>query len=430
MFEKRLLSNKKQYYRFFIGVFFVSNFNALLQVYISRMLYTAIYSVCLLAILVYDLIKKQFKVSVSKVGIPIFLYATWIIMRFTFQFVFGNTTSLSIISFAQTLIPVLVYFIAFKMQNDDSVKCEKWFVVFALISALLGFMNQVFNIIPNSNFINELVKVEGHIYNRFYSMSGLSLGTGWMCGVAIALLLSSGNRIMKSKVIKILAYVIFVVSDLLTFSRGGVFFALIIYIIWLFSQFFMKRKEFSKNRMMVLVVIIFVGMTLALIYSGRITSSALFRRYVYSAFDGATSLRAGFQGQAINLIKKYPIAGKGFGFVGSNAYLNGIGDGFPPESNYYLILINSGFIGLIFFLISTLEPVIKCLKKFSNERILVYVGIIIGALAWNLMSTPLEGDLSAMLFWYCVGRINHNLFVEDTYSFNVRMKEFVKENSV
>lgn len=343
-------------------------------------------------------------------------------IRFIFQLIFGNTTSLTIMSFAQTLIPVFVYFVAFKIQNEDSANCEKWFVIFALISALLGFMNQAFNVIPNSNFINELVKVEGHIYNRFYSMSGLSLGTGWMCGVATALLLGSGNRMIRSKVIKISAYIILVASNLLTFSRGGVFFALIIYIVWLFSYFFMRRKEFGRNKIIFLITISFMGIFLILVFLGRATSSVLFRRYVYSAFDGSTSLRAKFQSQAIELVKKYPIAGKGFGFVGSNAYLYGVGDGFPPESNYFLILINSGFIGLAFFLSSTLGPVIKCFRKNQNERILVYVGIVVGALAWNLMSTPLEGDLSAMLFWYCVGRINHNFYTDDTHSFNEKNK--------
>ena len=100
--------------------------------------------------------------------------------------------------------------------------------------------------------------------------------------------------------------------------------------------------------------------------------------------------------------------GKGFGFVGTTAYATGIGEGFPPENNYYLILINTGIVGFVLFAMSSALLISRKSVwrgyKINGESV-AYLGIVTGALAWSLMSTPLEGDINTIVFWYSIGRI-------------------------
>ena len=62
----------------------------------------------------------------------------------------------------------------------------------------------------------------------------------------------------------------------------------------------------------------------------------------------------------------------------------------------------------------------------TNGRVIVYIGIVMGALAWSLMSTPLEGDINTMVFWYSMGRI---LSVTDSKAMSSKNSE-IGESSV
>lgn len=392
----------------FVLIFFIANFNALLQIFVPRMVLTSIYLLFLGVAIFRNLRINNFKISVANGTVAILLYILWVVIRFVFQIVGGERTSQSFISFAQTLVPIFAFYIATDMNTEDARKCEKAFVFFALVSVLLGFLNRAVKIIPESYFANELVRVEGLIYNRFYSMSGYSLGTGWMCGVAIAFLLGSGNTMIKKPIIKIAAYIAFIAAVLLTFSRGGIFFTLIILVVYLFSNLFANREHMGYGKFLGLMLTIATAVVLVVVFWDKIISSSFYSRYVVNAFDSG-SLRTGFHRQALQYIAQHPMLGKGYGFVGTTAYASGIGAGFPPENNYYLIAINTGLIGLSLFIMSSVLPVVKKIIGWggykTDSRVIVYIGIVTGALAWSLMSTPLEGDINTMVFWYSMGRI-------------------------
>ena len=81
-------------------------------------------------------------------------------------------------------------------------------------------------------------------------------------------------------------------------------------------------------------------------------------------------MRTGFHRQALQYIAQHPMLGKGYGFVGTTAYASGIGAGFPPENNYYLIAINTGLIGLSLFIMSSVLPVVKKIIGWGGTRLI------------------------------------------------------------
>lgn len=408
--------NNKIFLLFFTIVFFISNFNALLQIYVNRILLTAFYIVFLGIALIYYLIKKRFRIPVAGGTYWIMFYIIWLILRFSFQVISGETTSISVINFAQTLIPVFAFYISKELNNKEALLCEKRYVIFAIISCLLGYINHfIIEIIPEIYFNRELVRIEGVIHSRFYSMSGFSLGTGWMAGVAIAFLLCTKSEIVKHHIIKVIAFIVFGASVLLTFSRGGLFFTLINLLIQVLLSLNTNPKSFKSNIILIWSVVFFLCSIAFFVSDNIISSNAFFQRYLINAFDSKTSLRASFWRQAINLIKQYPFCGKGYGFVGSVAYTRGIGEKFPPENYFFQIMINTGMVGLILFLLSTIVLILSKLTMCRcklNTHIVKYFGVVIGALAWCLMSTPLEGDINTFVFWYSIGRIMCENFLE------------------
>ena len=404
----RMIQYNSNYKKYSIILFYVLfaiwNFNALIQIFVPRILYTVLYILVLL-VSVFEFVKqKKFRLSKDAVSknLLVLIFIMICLFRFLIQVIMGDYTELSLNRFLQTLVPVLVYFPATFLEYEDREGLEVFYIKCALLSVLLGLLNQITGILPSRYFADEMVRIGNYVTTRSYSMAGFSLGTGTICSIGIALLLK--NRDKFNITFKLVSAIVFIYGLAVTFSRGGVLFAVIIITVFTALNFSFSGNKINKFTLVSLIVLLLCFIIAVSVYGDKIFQSAFWERYVLNAFDSSTSLRSNFQRKALELIKTYPLFGRGFGFVGSNAYSMSIGESFPPENNYYQMAIDCGLIAMCSYMLFALKAVFYELKMQDKEKI-AYVGIVSGFMLWSWMSTPLEGDLNAAFFWYCIGSL-------------------------
>ena len=232
---------------FFYILFAISNFNALIQIFIPRIAYTIFYSIILFIAIYAYIIHKNYHLSGNdlKRDRLVLVFAFICICRFVVQFIMGDYTELSLNRFLQTIVPVLVYFPATFLSVEDKKKLETFYIKCAVVSVLCGLLNQLIGIIPTQYFANEMVNIGGHIMSRSYSMAGFSIGTGVICGIGIALLLKNRNEF--TIIFRIFSAIVFLYGLLATFSRGGVFFTGIILSIYVTCDLLDSGNKINKR---------------------------------------------------------------------------------------------------------------------------------------------------------------------------------------
>lgn len=388
-------------------VFFVCTFNALLQGITSRTSLTVLYLALLLICAGLLLFQHRFFVRINGAqGLETWLVLLFIIWEITAYFVLvfkGDTTQLSLQNFLQTILPVFVFFLAVNLDSDLCNKIELSFVVLSSVSVIIGIIDSFVHVFPQAWFGDELVGIAGVYFHRGYSMAGMSLGTGWICGISIGLLLHCKYKEQLSNVIFWILSCILTLGNLLTFSRGGVFFELII----LLSYWLMNiRGSFSKNHFIILMAVVVLLVLIIVINWDSITSSAFYQRYIISGLsqtEGSNVKRLSFQDVALSNINSHPMFGLGFGHVGSAAWNLSIAGAYPTENYYYLLALDGGVPGAIIFAMASFVAAIFAMKSGREKH--HYAAIIIGTMLWGLMMTVLEGDLCALVYWYCIGRV-------------------------
>lgn len=397
-------SYKKYSIILFYVLFAIGNFNALIQIFVPRIVYTILY-LLILFMSIFEYAKYEefcFNKDAARKNLLVLLFVFICLIRFLVQIIMGDYTGLSLNRFLQTLVPVLVYFPSTFLERDDRQRLETFYIKCALLSVLLGLLNQMTGILPSRYFADEMVRVGNYVMARSYSMAGFSLGTGTICSIGIALLLKNKDKFGIT--FKLFSTIVFIYGLAITFSRGGVFFSVIIVTTFVVLSLIYSGNKVSKWVLVLFFVFMLAFIAIIFLHGDGIVQSAFWRRYVINAFDSSTSLRSNFQRKAVELIKTYPLFGRGFGFVGSNAYIMSVGECFPPENNYYQMAIDCGLISMYSYMLFALKSVFYGLKMREKDKI-VYVGIVVGFMIWSLMSTPLEGDLHAAFFWYCIGSL-------------------------
>ena len=397
-------SYKKYSIILFYVLFAIGNFNALIQIFVPRIVYTILY-LLILFMSIFEYAKYEefcFNKDAARKNLLVLLFVFICLIRFLVQIIMGDYTGLSLNRFLQTLVPVLVYFPSTFLERDDRQRLETFYIKCALLSVLLVLLNQMTGILPSRYFADEMVRVGNYVMARSYSMAGFSLGTGTICSIGIALLLKNKDKFGIT--FKLFSTIVFIYGLAITFSRGGVFFSVIIVTTFVVLSLIYSGNKVSKWVLVLFFVFMLAFIAIIFLHGDGIVQSAFWRRYVINAFDSSTSLRSNFQRKAVELIKTYPLFGRGFGFVGSNAYIMSVGECFPPENNYYQMAIDCGLISMYSYMLFALKSVFYGLKMREKDKI-VYVGIVVGFMIWSLMSTPLEGDLHAAFFWYCIGSL-------------------------
>lgn len=393
---------------FWIFIFFLLNFNSLLKFFLARSHYTLVYIVILFLFYMYRSAKtvSKFKVKLKIVDCFIILYAFWIFLCFFFQIVFNNTTDATFISFGQTIIPLFGYAIAKRIDDKTANNLEQIYIFFSVISILLGYFSTKVSFLNSLVNRVEYVRVDGLLETRAFSMAGGSLSTGYICGIAIGFLLVS----QINKKIKLFLLVFIFMYSIMTYSRGGVFFAIIISITNYLWWYFVENKGSVKVQTVIKIIIILLAMCIFVLLNWEVISTSIFyQRMVkqgFSVLEDSNVKRKLYQEAGLDIFLRNFLFGKGFGFVGYEAVVYKIMGAFSPENYFLLLGINTGGIGVCLFAFVVIYAILG--RNYYNEREnRKYISIIVGIIAWGVMYIVIESDLNALIFWYCVGRLSY-----------------------
>jgi len=199
--------------------------------------------------------------------------------------------------------------------------------------------------------------------------------------------------------------------SLMTYSRGGIFFAIIICITNYLWWFFIENKGSIKVQTIIKIVIIILGTGIFILVNWEvISSSSFYLRMVkqgFSILEDSNVKRKLYQEAGLDIFLENFWFGKGFGFVGYEAVVYKVMGAFSTESYFLLLGINTGCVGVCLFFLVIIYAILE--RNYYNEREnRKYISIIIGIIAWGFMYIVIESDLNALIFWYCVGRLSYS----------------------
>ena len=381
--------------------------NAFLGLFFPKMILRIIYILLIAVILLFQIIKKNMIISMSKMDIMISGYIIYSMLRILAQIILGDVSTATNISFFQTVIPVFMYFIAKKIDGESSRKIEIWLGFFGTLSVALGLVDRIYKILPAVGaFKNDLYASVGGgaVVTRGYSLAGSALVTGYICIIAIMFMLPIKVKTKYAYWGKVVGVIILAIGLAATLSRGA-FFSLIIAMMVLYSsKINVWMSKISKRKFVMFFCAIFILAILVMVNVEKIMDSTIYKRLFdvgFSILDSSNSNRINFQTSALAAIKEYFLFGKGFGFVGVQALSANVIGGVNTESYFLSLIVNGGIIYFILFLVIVVYATLKKNKDIDKK----YVSVVIAITVWSITYIPLDSDLNAAFFWYCIGRI-------------------------
>lgn len=398
----------KYAFLFFVIFSIVFAFNEMLNIYMSKFLVRGIYIAFLMFCLIYNFACKKSKSTIRKMDLLVSLYILFIIVRVAVQIIVNENTSVTIIAFFQMIIPIFAYYVSQELEDEQCRKIEGFVGVCAAVSVVLGIMDARMNFLPDKGaFANSLYAGigSGRVVLRGYSMAGSALTTGFMCVVALWFLIHNQNDSFLPKIILNVLVFIVLLGLGLSLSRGAyaaLIIACVIYIVLTTQQGINKRK-FS-----VFIVSVYLLALLFILNYKAVLASSVFQRIFnagLSLSEGSNIKRMEWQVIAFKSFIEKPIVGRGLGICGYQANINKVPGSINTESYFLSILIGLGLVGFIMFLGIIIKS-FKGWKMYSKN--FGYCSLIAGILAWSIMYIALDSDITALFFWYCIGRIQKN----------------------
>lgn len=381
---------------------FLFCFCEILTIYVSKIWLRMIY-----ILFVFIIINMYKLIPFRKIDQLICIYFFYMCIRLLFQLLGGSTTEVTYVSFLQTIIPIFVYFIAIRLDYIQAEKIENLFCFFCALSVLTGIVNKVFNFLPASGaFSGGLYASLGSTYvERGYSLAGNALNTGYMCALAIGFLIQKKDK--EKFLWRYLFLIVAVIGSLLSYSRGAI--ACIAAIIFTFALKRIKRDEIkvTSNRIVITIIIMVIVLMLILVNGNLIMESSFFQRFVLNGLtltDGSNAKRIEFINNALESFCDSLLFGRGFGFSGYQAAANNVSGLINTESYILLLGIDGGVIAIILFCAINL-CVYQEIKKRKKIIKVKYYAIIVGIFAWSIFYILLDSDITALFYWYSLGRI-------------------------
>lgn len=399
------LERKKSRILIWIYCTFLLTFNEFLGIFLSKSIFRGLYAALFILIIIKKLISKKWVISLKRSTDKIvIIYFLYILFRYILQIMFGKTSSITSLSFVQTFLPILAYFLAKDLSLDETGKIESIFCIFASISILLGLIDSYIHFLPDvGSFEGGLyANIGTSVYTRSYSLAGNALITGFIGTLSICFANSLQNKPLRYTSILIGLY-----GVLGSLSRGAFSMLLIYLVSYLVCKFIKNKQQINKRKLFSIVIISLIFIIALITNYNRIISSPFFGRFIkvgISINDGSNKIRSNFQNNAISVISKSPIFGIGFGFAGYQAILNNVNSAINTESYILSLTISTGLIGSILFLLIALKSIIESLKNIDHNNNYKYGCIIMGIIFWSFMYIILESDLNAIFYWYCICR--------------------------
>jgi O-antigen ligase len=303
------------------------------------------------------------------------------------------------------LIPMFLYLIGmFYSQNSHEEYTNR-----ILVSNIIILGVGVILFILRPDFYTKILT--NNPYYRMESYLGSSMPIGNIAAVSIPLLFL--NLFRYSKLRKTILFIIILSGLILSMQRSAwiaglfaLFFSLIIYL----------NKKLNLKKVLVVYSIIFIMVLVVPVVFNTFVpdyfQAHLYRRLETFDISMFTS-RTDQWRTAIDIFLKYPL-GYGLGSAGHKSAVLGIN--IVPDGNYFRILVETGLIGFVAFVIFNIQGLLNAWvkNKYIFIALLIYLMQAIGTNVLDLI-------YSSFIYWFLLG------YIINKKSINIR-GEFTKEN--
>lgn len=311
----------------------------------------------------------------------------------------GYTISLLLSEASNTIAPMIVFFIAKNLSNNQSNTFERTELIVATVLLVSGLY---YNVTMNDPYYISFLRQSNNNFDlswfsaapRLTSFYGSVVCGNIGCVVAIISFLNIEKENRKQFWIP---YLIGALLALLTLQRSAMVAVLLMSLV-LVIHFLRIRK--LKIRFIVIAVVVISLVIIILQSRYPVMFEALIARF--GQVNRAVSERNQGWENAFSNGLFATIFGYGFGTGGQRAI--GISLTTVNDGNYYKIIYDVGIVGLFIFGIL----VYNLLKKGITEKKIVYVAVILCFLFQMIGSNLLTFGSTALLFWYAAGRIARN----------------------
>ncbi len=336
-----------------------------------------------------------------------FFYIFWIIISYIWMG--GNRIVCMVNSFGYSILPMLFFIVGNKISFEE--KKQYYTIIISFIRIMLIVSLILYITMPdfyceyliNKTWVTNPNRLVAKVEAR-YCLQGFfgATATGFFCAI---LFLADLKRFLWCNFSKGSVALFFL--DILFLAMNSRKSAILMAVFLMFVEFinFFKQKKKSSIKPAILLLITtilcfilyFIGLYLHIDFSSIET---MIERFSSANLSDAVSGRSGVESRTLGNMKNYMyFVGNGFGSSGHKADESlGI---FIYDNNWMLIFVETGIIGVFFFIAAMIENVNKIIinKKFyALEFYIVFLGIMQSA-----TSNMLENQFITPLFYFALG---------------------------
>lgn len=312
------------------------------------------------------------------------------------SYVKGYPLSLLLSEASNTLVPMVVFFIAKNITFEQAKDFEKTEFFVAIVLLVSGMY---YNITLNDPYYIEFLRISNKGFALWWFSAAPRLTSFYgsvICGTVgcVVAILAFRNIDESNKRLFWFPYLVGVLLAILTLQRSAMVAIIMIsgYLIFYFIQTNKLRPQF-----LVVAGLLFLAAVIFLRLRYPVVLDAVIRRF------GQVKNAIGERNNGwLNAFSNGPLAvlgGFGFGTGGQRAI--GITEATVNDGNYFKIIFDLGIVGLSIFVFI----VYQILKKGIKEKKTAYVAVIVCFLFQMIGSNLLTFGSTAVLFWYAAGRI-------------------------
>lgn len=348
------------------------------------------------------MVKGNKKIRIYKSEVLILVFVIYNVISMLLSIGTGFSMSAIISEFSNTILPITFVYFILKLDTKNLRKLENGIIILIFLALVTGiYLNRTLATQSDVKYIEFLSRTYPNFYvsvflqrPRLTSYFGsVILGTVSLAGIAIAYKRLSEDRSVFSFL------VIFILSSVmcfLTLQRSAYLGYIIMNLI--IGVTMINKRKISLSNLFYIVVSLLVIVAVTQIVIPDFISNIIER---FSDFGGAISERddswlVAFEGNYIQLL-----FGNGFATGGQRAI--GISDFTINDGNYFKIIYELGFMGLIIFISMIISIFRRAYKNFNINYI--YLSLSIAILIQGIGSNVFTFMINAIVFWISIGMI-------------------------
>ena len=359
-------------------------------------------AVCYVLFAVWLLVNKEMVLKITGITKLIVIYLAYNLLLMFVTYCKGYPISLIMSEASNSLIPILAFWVGKEYSKRQADEFEHTIVGVGVLLLVTGIY---YNTFLNDPYYLKFLGEANYNFNiswfsaapRLTSFYGSVICGAVGCFIAI---LSFKYLIFDKSIISYkfwLVHIIGVLLAVLSLQRSAML------AVFVFSLFMLcicaSRKYFRIRMVFIYFLIIVIAIATAQTKMPVIFSRVLSR---VDSFSSAVGERSDGWANAFSNGILSTIFGYGFGTGGQRAI--GLSEATVNDGNYFKIIYDLGLVGLFIFISICFSNLKAAIKGRSNS--IIYIVICFCILLQMIGTNLLTFGITAMLFWYSVGRIS------------------------